>query len=256
MSYYLNNSGSPIGPFSVEDLIGKLSRNEITYETLCWKQGASTWESVSSVVPDPRTPQGNPLEARRYKTVWRRVASLCIDSLPYTPISLMPIFALNDKPGIPLAVILCLAFGIYWLRFIIAPQVEVGKTFGMWVMRLKVNTLAGKNISDAQAIGRSSLAILSTALGLIGVYLVTTSLAKGALAAMGFSERLDMLSKANLASTLSMYVVYVQYIAFSSVIFDKKRRCLYDIFLGTVVEREFGPRQSFWETFRPVWGKK
>ena len=255
MSYYLNSGGAPIGPFSVEDLIGKLGRNEISYETLCWERGESTWKPISSVVPDPTTPQGNPLEARRYKTVWRRVASFCIDSLPYTPISLLPIFALNDKPGVPLALTLCFAFGFYWLVFITQPQVIVGKTLGMWVMRLKVNTLSGENISQAQAIGRSSLGILSTALGLIGVYLITASLPKGALSAMSFSDRLDLLSKDNLASTLSMFVVYVQYVAFSSVIFDKKRRCLYDVFLGTVVERDFGPRQPFWETFRPVWGK-
>jgi uncharacterized RDD family membrane protein YckC len=256
MSYYLNNGGAPIGPFSVADLIEKLGRNEISYETLCWEQGASTWKPISSVVPDPTTPQGNPLEARRYKTVWRRVVSSCIDYLPYAPISLLPIFVHNDQPGFAVPVALCFAFGYYWLMFIIAPQAMVGKTPGMWAMRLKVNTLAGENISDAQAIGRSSLAVLTSALSLIGVYLITTSLPKGALSAMSFSDRLELLSKDNLASTLSMFVVYVQYVAFSSVIFDKKRRCLYDIFLGTVVERDFGPRQPFWETFRPVWGKK
>ena len=249
MNIYLLINSKQEGPYNTDQIMTGLRNGSINYQTLCWQEGWKDWKMLNQIFPEPKKNnevKGTPeyfLEKQRYKTIWRRFFSGLIDDSPIIILGFLQAIP-KTYPAIPTLLII-----IYYIRYIISFQVKYGMTIGMWLLNIKVVQLDGSKIMTNQAIIRSGIPIALVAVTEICSYISANSISKEAYAAMSYTQKMTINADVPILSNLSYGLLTLLYISVFYVFLNKKRRCIWDLVAGTVIEKEITPRKNYNELF-------
>jgi hypothetical protein len=249
MNIYLYINSKQQGPYDTNQIMEALGNGAITYQTLCWQEGWKEWKPLNQIYPEPKSNKegrGTPefiLEKQKYKTIWRRLWASLIDDSPVIILGfLQPI-------GKTYPAFLTLLIIFYYIRYIIGFQSKYGMTIGMWLLKLKVLKLDGSKITTNQAIIRSGILITYTAVTQICSYISANSISKEAYAAMSYTQKMTINVNVPILNNLSYILLILIYLSVLYVFLNKKRRCIWDLVAGTVIEKELIPRKPYAEVF-------
>jgi uncharacterized RDD family membrane protein YckC len=192
--YYLDNTGTQVGPVSAESLRGALRLHTTAPGNLAWREGLPGWTPIASlaaelgVSPAPGTPPPptayNPYESPRHAGpapaagnevvhagFVRRWAALFLDQLVLSvPLAVVFIaLGMADAAGSgDLSRLAMLQASAYVLYFIAAPlyyalqeSSAMQATLGKRALGIKVTDLSGQRLSFGHALGRWFAAALS-----------------------------------------------------------------------------------------------
>jgi uncharacterized RDD family membrane protein YckC len=190
-----------------------------------------------------------PLEVRRdpahdlatgemeYGTFWRRVAAQLLDCLIFLPLSLLAVFGFQYTRFfysyylVPALVVMAF-YGMYLVK-------RYGGTPGKRILDLKVVMADGAPVTANAAVLRHSVAIVLSALGMLGLAVAGQRISDAEFGSLGLLEKLAQLGAH--APSWNQPLTYVNYAWYATLaivmLCNARRRASHDFLAGTVVVR-------------------
>jgi uncharacterized RDD family membrane protein YckC len=189
----------------------------------------------------------------RYATFGRRVGSILIDWILFTPLVVLSGWAMVQPPAVAISVTVVNA-AVYY-AYVVTGHAVWGQTIGKWKLGLRVVNTDGGRIGWGQSLVRSSVDLALALIATVAFYVVVLGLPREAMTGVSWDEAVGVYDAARpLWAKLSEWAYFAWLgVDTLAMLLNPRRRALHDFVAGTVVINLAPESAVAVHRGRPVW---